>query len=90
MAHTSPATLDRLEPLLRQVRALKVADEPKRGIFYRGRVAFLHFHETADAGIVADLKEGRVFARYPVNSATEKRRLIAAICEVVRQDADKT
>jgi hypothetical protein len=90
MAHASPATLDRLEPLLRQIRALKAANEPKRGIFYRGRVAFLHFHETAEAGVVADLKEGRVFARYPVSSAAERRRLIAAIREVARHDAHKT
>jgi hypothetical protein len=78
MAHAGPATLDRLEPLLAAIRKLGVAEERKRGIFYRRRVAFLHFH--AEAGrILADLKEGQEFRRYPANTSRDRARLLAAV-----------
>ena len=78
MAHAGPATLDRLEPLLEGVRKLGVAEEAKRGIFYRRRVAFLHFHEAAGR-IFADLKEGRKFRRYSANTKRDWARLLAAV-----------
>jgi hypothetical protein len=78
MGHAGPATLDRLEPLLEAVRKLGVAEEPKRGIFYRRRIAFLHFHDEAGR-ILADLKEGREFRRYPADSRRDWARLLAAV-----------
>ncbi len=78
MAHASPTSLDRLEPLLAKIRALGVATERKRGIFYRGSAAFLHFHEVA-GGLVADLKQGGDFVRYPVDTAAQRERLVAAV-----------
>ena len=78
MAHAGPATLDRLEPLLEGVRKLGVAEERKRGIFYRRRVAFLHFHEEAGRTL-ADLKEGRAFRRYPANTSRDRARLLGAV-----------
>jgi hypothetical protein len=77
MAHASPTSLDRLELLLERIRALGVATKTKRGIFYRGRTAFLHFHETKD-GLVADLKQAGDFVRYPVDTAAQQTRLVAA------------
>jgi hypothetical protein len=78
MSHASGATLDALEDLLSEIRALAVATERKRGIFYRGGSAFLHFHEFAD-GPAADLKQGRDFVRFPVATAAQRRKLVAAI-----------
>ena len=78
MAHASPGALDRIEPLLAQIRALNIATEKKRGIFYRGGAAFLHFHEFAD-GLVADLKQGGDFVRYPVDTAAQQEKLVAAV-----------
>jgi hypothetical protein len=45
MKHVSPGGLDELEGLLRQLRAIDGLTEKKRGVFYRGSRAFLHFHE---------------------------------------------
>ncbi len=77
MAHASPTALDRIEGLLAEIRALGIAIERKRGIFYRGGTAFLHFHEFPD-GLVADLKQGGDFVRYPVDTAAERKALVAA------------
>lgn len=78
MAHASPQALDRLERLLAEIRALGIATEKKRGIFYRGSMAFLHFHEFAD-GLVADLKQGGDFERYPVDTRAQQQELLAAV-----------
>jgi len=85
MAHASDADLDALEPLLVAIRALGGATERKRGIFYRGRTAFLHFHAfPAPLGLVADLKEGAEFVRYPVGTKAGQRKLLAAIRRNIR------
>lgn len=78
MAHAGPEALDRLEPLLAALRALKLADEPKRGIFHRRRAAFLHFHEE-DGRLLADLKEGGDFRRYPATTKRDWARIVAAV-----------
>jgi phage terminase large subunit-like protein len=78
MAHASPQALERLESLLEKIRALGVATERSRGIFYRGQTAFLHFHEFRDA-LVADLKQGGDFVRYPVDTAAQQKALLAAV-----------
>ena len=80
MKHATPVALDALEPLLAQVRALGRLNEKKRGVFYRKSQAFLHFHEDP-AGFFADLRTGPAWSRLPVNSAKERRALIAAIKE---------
>lgn len=55
MKHAGEATLDALEPLLGELRLLPRLKEKKRGTFYVGSKAFLHFHEDP-AGPFADLK----------------------------------
>jgi hypothetical protein len=80
MKHATPIALDALEPLLAQVRALGVLNEKKRGLFYRKSKAFLHFHEDP-AGFFADVRTGPVWTRLAVNSAKERKALIAAIRE---------
>ncbi|MFI4965317.1 MAG: hypothetical protein ACHP9T_08120 [Caulobacterales bacterium] len=56
MRHAREADLDRLEPLLAQVRTLPGLTEKKRGVFYRKSRAFLHFHEDPK-GLFADLSD---------------------------------
>lgn len=77
--HAGAEALDVLEPVLREVRRLEVLSEKKRGIFYRKREAFLHFHED-DAGLFADLKTaGGDYMRFRVSTATERKRFLIAV-----------
>lgn len=78
MAHASSEALDKLEGLLEKIRALGIATEMKRGIFYRGGTAFLHFHEFPD-GLAADLKQGGDFVRFPVDTKAQQAKLVAAL-----------
>jgi hypothetical protein len=78
MKHASDTTLHRLDDLLDQLRLIAGLKERKRGIFYRGSSAFLHFHEDP-AGLFADVRLGREWQRLPVNTAAEKGRLLKRI-----------
>jgi hypothetical protein len=78
--HAGAAALAALGPVLVAIRALPGLTERKPGIFYRGGVAFLHFHEDP-AGLFADLKEAGAFVRRPANSAAERVTLIDAARE---------
>jgi hypothetical protein len=73
--HARPQALDALEPLLSELRGIPGLVERKRGVFYRGAAAFVHFHEDP-AGFFADLKSGAEFERYPVNTPAESARLL--------------
>ena len=75
MRHATPATLDRLEPLLVQIRKVSGLRERKRGAFHRGGAGWLHFHEDP-AGLFSDLKLDGEFARFPVDSAAQRKRLL--------------
>lgn len=79
MKHATPAALDALEPLLGELRALAGLTETSRGVFYRRRRAFLHFHEDPK-GLFADLRdaEGRDFERFDVTEAAGQAALLAA------------
>ncbi len=76
MKHAGDKALDTLEPVLGRLRRLSSIREKKRGTFYRGGSAFLHFHEDP-AGFFADLKIGGEFIRMPANNAAEIEKLIA-------------
>jgi hypothetical protein len=75
--HAGAASLASIEPLLATLRTLPGLTERKPGIFYRGSVAFLHFHEDP-AGLFADLKQDGAFVRRRVVTTAERRDLIAA------------
>lgn len=83
MGHARPEDLDRLEDLLARLRTIAGLSERRRGVFYRGSSAFLHFH-TDRAGTFADLKTGTGWLRYRVSSATERRVLVADARRVLR------
>ncbi len=77
MKHAGSAALATLAPVLIELRRIEGLSERKPGIFYRGPVAFLHFHEDP-AGLFADLKRDGGFVRYPVNDVAERKAMIAA------------
>ena len=83
MKHATTIALDALEPLLAQLRAIEGISERKRGIFYRKSQAMLHFHEDP-AGFFADLRLAPGWTRLPVNTATERRRLLANVKATLR------
>ena len=79
MRHVTPARLDRIEPLLVEIRGIDGLVEKKRGTFYRRSRAFLHFHEDGD-DVYADARfDGDEFERLCVTTASEQRSLITHI-----------
>jgi hypothetical protein len=81
MKHAGPGSLDVLEPLLEEIRKHKALKEKKRGVFYRGATAFLHFHEDP-AGLFADLRAEAGWVRLPVNTRAERARLASRVAEL--------
>jgi hypothetical protein len=78
MKHATAAALDQIDALLQRVRDLETLKERTRGVFYRGSTAFLHFHEDP-AGMFADLRTDKGWARYPVKRASDQASLVRAI-----------
>jgi hypothetical protein len=77
MRHAQEKALDQLEPLLKRLRKLPGLRERKRGAFYRGSVAFLHFHEDP-AGLFADIKVDGGWQRLKVDTTAERQVLLKA------------
>ena len=80
MKHAGPEALDRLEPLLVELRGLPALREKSRGAFYLRSKAFLHFHEDP-TGLFADVRldpDGD-FVRMRVSSGAERALLMKAI-----------
>jgi hypothetical protein len=76
--HATAEDLDRLEPLLADLRALPQLRERKRGSFSRGSRAFLHFHE--DAGdLYVDVRLGPAFQRMRVTSDADQAAFLAQV-----------
>jgi hypothetical protein len=80
MKHAGPEALDRLEPLLAELRGVAGLVEKGRGVFYRKGRAFLHFHEDP-AGLFADVRDeaGVDFDRLDVTDQPGRARLIALL-----------
>jgi hypothetical protein len=75
MKHATASALDKLEPLLVELRKQELLREKTRGVFYsRGR-AVLHFHEDPK-GFFADLRVGAEWQRLPVNTPAERAALL--------------
>ena len=83
MRHATAAALDRLDSLLQQVRARHPdLRERKRGAFYRGGQAWLHFHE-GPAGLFADLKVAGAWVRLAINTSAERKVLLDRLAETL-------
>jgi hypothetical protein len=77
MKHAGPKALDRLEPLLKQLRTHEQLKEISRGRFYlRGR-SFLHFHEHGDDELYVDIRLGDDFSRLPVMTQAQRKVVLA-------------
>jgi hypothetical protein len=78
MRHATEEDMNRLEPLLAELRAVPGLRERKRGSFSRGSRAFLHFHE--DAGdLYVDVRLADAFERLPVSSPAEQAELLSLV-----------
>jgi hypothetical protein len=78
MKHAGPPALDRLEPVLQQLRAMQTLREKSRGVFYRQGRAFLHFHEDP-LGLFADVRFRDDFERLEVTNAAQRATLLRRI-----------
>jgi hypothetical protein len=77
MKHAGPSALDRLEPVLRELRRHPLK-EKSRGAFYRAGKAFLHFHEDR-ALLFADLRLKNDFERLPATTKDERTALLKKV-----------
>jgi hypothetical protein len=84
--HVNDQDLDELEPLLGSIRAFGVLKEKKRGTFYRGQKAFLHFHADP-SGVYADLRTDPTvdFERRRVTTKAERDALLRSIRRAVAE-----
>jgi hypothetical protein len=84
--HAGPSALDRLEPMLAEIRALPQLIEKSRGAFWsRPRVtdrisrSFLHFHEDP-AGLHADVRApSGDFDRFRVEDDAERTAFLSEV-----------
>lgn len=83
MRHVNDADLDRLEPLLRELREIGELRERKRGTFTRKSKAFLHFHADGDE-LLADVRLADEFERHPATTAAQRAALLKAVKTVVK------
>lgn len=78
MDRAGPRTLERIVPLLEELRTRPALREKRPGIFYLGSRAFLHFHDDP-SGIFADVRLADEFVRLPVTSDSEQSDLLERI-----------
>jgi len=77
--HAREEDLDRIEPLLAQLRAIDGLTEKSRGVFYRRSRAFLHFHADGD-DTYADVRlDSDDFERTRASTKAEQRALVATV-----------
>jgi hypothetical protein len=80
MRHARPDDLERLMPLLEQLRTIDALKEKSPGSFYRKSKGFLHFHIDGD-DVFADVRltDGGDFERRRVTTKTEQKALLTAV-----------
>ena len=83
MKHAGPKALDRLEPLLKQLRQHSQLKEKSRGCFYLSSRGFLHFHEHGEDELYADIGLGDAFERIPAMTATQWRVILSRTAKAV-------
>jgi N-acetylglutamate synthase-like GNAT family acetyltransferase len=77
--HARDEDLDRIEPLLAQLRGIEGLTEKSRGVFYLRSKAFLHFHADGD-DTYADVRiDSDEFERTRATTKAEQRALVAAV-----------
>jgi len=77
--HARDDDLDRIEPLLAQLRPIDGLTEKSRGVFYRGSKACLHFHADGD-DTYADVRlDTDDFERTRATTKAEQRALVTSV-----------
>ncbi len=76
MKHAGPRALDRLEPLLEQLRRHAGLKEKSRGCFYLRGKGFLHFHEQGEDELYADIGLGSDFERLPARTKAQHQAIL--------------
>jgi len=76
LRHATSTDLDRLEPLLAELRGIPQLRERNRGSFSRGSRAFAHFHADVDDFYV-DVRLGERFERLRVTTDAERAAFVA-------------
>ncbi|MGB2462972.1 MAG: hypothetical protein ACPIEU_09485 [Candidatus Puniceispirillaceae bacterium] len=81
MEHASGESLATIADLLRAIRNISGLRERKTEIFYRRGKAYLHFHESSDGELFADvrLSSDTEFERHNVSTKTSKEDFLALI-----------
>jgi hypothetical protein len=79
MRHARSDDLDRIEPMLAELRAISGLTEKSRGVFYRRSRACLHFHADGDETYADVRLEGDDFERTRATTRAEQRSLLAAV-----------
>jgi hypothetical protein len=78
MIHATDKALDKLEPLLQEIRQYGALQERSRGVFYFKSKAFLHFHEDP-SGLFADIRVAYDFERLPVSDKKHQSHLLECL-----------
>lgn len=78
MKHVGAQALDRLEPLLGQLRQVPGITEKKPGTFYRKSKALVHFHEDGE-DLFADVRTGEEWERIRVTTKREQTELLKTV-----------
>lgn len=78
MKHAGPETLDRIEPLLSDLRKRAGLKEKSRGWFYRGSRGFLHFHERGP-DVFADVRFAEDFELLPATIGKDRKALLRKV-----------
>lgn len=85
MKHAGPKALDRLEPLLKELRAFEGLKEKSRGCFYLGGRGFLHFHEHGEDELYADIGLGNEFERLPAMTVAQRKVLLKRTANALKE-----
>ena len=78
MKHAGTATLERIAPLLQELRAHPALREGRPGHFHIRSHEVLHFHDDP-AGVFADLRLAGGFVRLCVTTSAEQAELLGRI-----------
>lgn len=82
MKHATARALEPLAVLVAYLRGRRELRERTPGVFYRGRSAFLHFHEDT-AGVFADVRTLDGWKRLPVASPAQQEGLTDLVAQLL-------
>ena len=82
MIHATDKALDKLEPLLQEIRQCNVLQKQSRGVFYYKSNAFLHFHEDP-SGLFADIRVTEDWERLPISNKSQQSQLLGRLNEAL-------